>query len=361
MNITRNNLSAAANEGLLRHEQVEPLLAFLLRDLSAKPADAPRFNGTHILYYLGGLLAIGAASLFTTLAVESLGMMALLGLAIAYAVVATVAAAHFEQRGITVPASIMATLAVALTPLWVFALQHVLGFWSYGGDAQHYQDFHRWMDWRWIAMELATLLAGAIMLKRFRYPFLVMPIALTLWYMGMDLIPMLMQSAEGSDWFSGPGFEFRKIISLVFGLIMLLIAFFVDLRSRYSKDYAFWLYLFGLLTFCGALSMMRSGAISGKLIYLVLHFGLVFIGALLSRRTFAVFGGIGILMVLGDLSRGVFKDSFAFVAVLTILGFALIGVGVWWSRYESMISSRIRSILPADLSESLEALSQRVE
>ena len=88
-----------------------------------------------------------------------------------------------------------------------------------------------------------TLAAGAVLLWRYRFPFMLMPIAVTLWYMSMDLVPFLF--GDGRDW------EIRKFISLWFGLAMVLLAFWVDVRSRHSKDYAFWLYLFGVLTFWG--------------------------------------------------------------------------------------------------------------
>jgi len=68
-----------------------------------------------------------------------------------------------------------------------------------------------------------------------------------------------------------------------------------------------------------------------------------------------VFGGIGMMMVIGDLSRHFFQDGFGFVAVLTLLGFALIGLGVWWSKYEQALSIKLRSYLPKDLRELLEA------
>jgi len=356
MNITRNDLQAAVQNGVLQPEQIDPLLTFLAHHHAGqKSIDTPRFSGTHILYYLGGLLAIGAATLFATLAVEAQGMPALLALALAYTLFAFSAAVWLEKPGLAVPTSILATLGIALTPLTVYASQHLLGFWVDSGTAQHYRDYHAWIDWRWLIMELATLLVGVVALMRFRYPFLLMPVAWTLWYLGMDVIPALMQSSNGGDWFSGAAWELRKTISVVFGLVVLLVAFFVDLRSRHSKDFAFWLYLSGLLTFSGGLSMMGSGALSGKLVFLALHFGMVFIGAVLARRTFAVFGGIGILMVLGDLSWSLFKDSFAFVAVLTLLGFALIALGIWWSKNETRISTKLRAVLPKDLSELLVA------
>ena len=355
MPIQRDDLLAAAEHGILQHAQIEPLLVFLRqRHTQSVTRDAPKFNGTHVLYYLGGLLAISAASLFATLAVESMGMQVLLVISLIYAACATVAAIWFEKRGLGVPASLFATLAIALTPLTVFALQHILGFWSESGDTEHYRDYHMWIDWRWLVMELSTLFVGVLMLRRFRYPVLVLPIAVTLWYMGMDIVPALIMQA---DMFGSESWEFRKTISLVFGLCMLLVALVVDLRSKTSRDYAFWLYLFGLLTFCGALSMMGSGQLSGKLVYLALHFGLIFIGTVLARRTFTVFGGIGIMLVLGDLSWHMFANSFSFMVVLTLLGFSRIGAGIWWSKHEALISAKLRGILPQDLRKRLEARS----
>jgi hypothetical protein len=354
MTLKRGDLVAAAAAGVLQHDQVDPLLRFL--NQRASKAGAAEFSGTHVLYYLGGLLAIGAASLFTTLAVEALGMGALFGLSVLYAFFAIGAAIWFEKKGLGVPAGIFATLAIALVPLAVFALQHLLGFWADGRHAQHYRDFHRWIDWRWLIMELSTLAVGAVMLWRFRYTFLVMPIAITLWYMGMDVVPALIMQADGGDWYySAASWELRKKISLAFGLIMVLFAFFVDLRSRHSKDYAFWLYLFGLLTFWGALTSMGSGLLLGKLIYLAINLSMIFIAAILGRRVFAVFGGIGVVLILGNMSWGMFRDSFAFVTVLTLLGFALIGAGVWWSKREAEIVTKVRAVLPRDLRELLEA------
>jgi hypothetical protein len=352
MMVKREDLQAAADAGVLNPAEIDGLLAFLLH----RAAQSPSFTGTHVLYYLGGMLAIGAASLFATLAVEAAGMGALFVLSLLYAALAIGIAIKLERNGFGIPAGIFATLAIALVPLAVFALQHVLGFWEDGLHAQHYRDYHRYIDWRWLVMELATLAAGAVLLWRFRTPFLMMPIAVTLWYMGMDIVPALVLQAGGEEgWFGGAAWELRKKISLAFGMLMLLVAFFIDLRTRRGKDYAYWLYLFGLLTFWGALSMMGSGKLAGKLMYLAINFGLVFIGAVLGRRVFAVFGGIGIAIVLGDLSWNLFKDSFAFVLVLTALGFALIGMGLWWSRHEATIASRMRAVLPNDLRELIEA------
>jgi hypothetical protein len=166
---------------------------------------------------------------------------------------------------------------------------------------------------------------------------------------------MIMQVVEPDSFFGDDALLLRKKITLVFSLLMLLVAFVVDLRSRHSKDFAFWLYLFGVMTFWGVLSTMGSGELAGKLAYLALNFGMVFTGAILGRRVFSVFGGIGITLVLGDLSWRMFKDSFAFVVVLTALGFAFITAGIWWNKHEATISSGLRRYLPQHLRELLEA------
>lgn len=65
-------------------------------------------------------------------------------------------------------------------------------------------------------MELATLASGAVLLRRFRYPFLMLPIAVMLWYMGMDIVPaLIMQGGEGDSWFYGAAWELRKVISVL--------------------------------------------------------------------------------------------------------------------------------------------------
>lgn len=354
--IRKSDLDAARSAGLIRTEQVEPLWRFLEARGTNRSSGEARFTFTHILYYLGGMLAIGAMSLFMTLGWEAFAGWGMFFIALLYAGVAFKAANVFEARRLAIPAGIMAAFIVVLVPLAVYGLQHALGFWADGSRAGAYRDYHYYIDWRWILMELATLGAGALMVWRYRYPFLLMPVAVTLWYMSMDLVPFLV-GVQGNpdDWFSGSAWALRKWISVAFGLVMLLVALLVDLRSRFSRDYAFWLYLFGLLAFWGGLSSMHSGALAGKLVYLAINVLLILIGALLARRAFAVFGGLGTMLVLGDLSYRYFKDSWAFPIALTLIGFAIIGIGIWWQKHEADLSRRLRSLLPLEIRELIEA------
>jgi hypothetical protein len=237
-----------------------------------------------------------------------------------------------------------------MVPLAVYGAQHLLGLWPPGpAETTSYRSYHAYIDWRWLFMELATLAAGAIALRRYRLPFLVMPLAVTLWYMSMDLVPMLLGGNPG-EFFSDEG----KRISACFGALMTLVAFWVDLRSRPSKDFAFWLYLFGVMAFWGGLTSMHSDSELGKFLYCCINLLMIAIGAALSRRVFAIFGAIGVASYLGYLSYTVFKDSLLFPVALTAIGLAVVAAGVFWQRREQAIGQALRLLLPAQLRELVE-------
>jgi hypothetical protein len=339
--VSRHTLQAAVQKGLLSEAQAERLWTFL----SERQQDTPGFNFTHILYYLGGLIAIGAMTLFMTLGWERFGGWGIFFIALAYAGVGLWLTNYFlYQKQLRIPAGITAAFVVALTPLAVYGLQVGLGFWAEG---HVYRDYHVYIDWRWLLMELATLAAGAVMLWRYRLPFLVMPVAVTLWYMSMDLAPFLF----GGEYFN---WELSKFVSLWFGLLMILLAFWVDIRSRHDQDYAFWLYLFGVIAFWGGLSLMRSDSELNKFLYFCINLLLIVVGAVLSRRVFAVFGGLGCAGYLGYLAYDVFKDSLLFPFILTLIGLGVIYLGILWQRHEAQLSARLRGWLPTALRELIE-------
>ncbi|MEX0957743.1 MAG: DUF2157 domain-containing protein [Burkholderiales bacterium] len=340
MDLNREMLKQAAAEGLLSEQQAERLWQFL----HARGADTPGFRFTHILYYLGGMIAIGAMSLFMTMGWERFGGWGLMCIALAYAVAGLGLTEYFLQRRLPIPAGITATLVVVLTPLAAYGLQAGLGLWAEG---RIYRDYHAYIDWRWILMELATLAVAAGMLWRYRLPFLLMPVAVTLWYMSMDLTPFLF-GAEAFTW------ELRAYVSLWFGLLVVLLAFWVDVRARHGRDFAFWLYLFGVLAFWGGLSSMESDSELSKFLYLCINLAMIGIGAVLSRRVFAVFGGLGAAGYLGYLAHSVFKDSLMFPFVLTAIGLGVVWLGILWQRHESAISARLRALLPTQLRELME-------
>ncbi len=353
--LSRADVQAAATDGLITETQAHALWerwsalssAGSVPVASALPAthdSGPAFGFTNVLYYFGGMVAIGAMSLFMTLGFEAMGAGGLLAIALAYLLACLKVADTFQTRSLKVPAGILATLAVVLVPLVVWCAQSLMGWWPPGGDPS-FSAYHSQINWRWLTLEFATLVAGAVMLWRYKLPFMVMPLAVTVWYMSMDAANALMQH-EGFDW------EFTRDVSLVFGLGTCTLAMWVDLRSRRSKDvharqdFAFWLYLFGAIMFWGGLSLRDSNNEWGKLGYCLINGVLVFGGAVINRRVFTVLGAFGVAGYLGYLAHRVFQDSLLFPFALTLLGLGFVAMGVWWQRHEADIHARLRRYLP---------------
>lgn len=342
MKITKANLNEAVKAGLLTEVQVEELWTFLLN----RGGEAPSFRATHIFYYLGGMIAMGAMTLFMNLGWEAFGGKGIFVIASCYGLLGlALAEGFYKKEGLRIPAGIMAAFAVALTPLAVYGLQAAMGYWE---GARVYRDYHVYIDWRWLSMELTTLAVGAAVLARFKIPFLVFPLAATLWYMSMDLAPFLFQNPD-LTW------ELRRLVSLWFGLAMTVLAFWVDFKAGKRGDFAFWLYLFGLTAFWGGLSLLDAKSEWGRFFYLCVNLLLLAVGAVLSRRTFAVFGGLGVVGYLNYLAWRVFAKSLGFPFVLSLGGFAIIGLGVLWQRNEGRISKRLRALLPHSFREFLES------
>jgi peptidoglycan/LPS O-acetylase OafA/YrhL len=309
---------------------------------------------SHVLYYFGGMLVIGAMSLFMTLGWELFGPWGSALITSLYLAGALGAAAHLKSKGLAIPAGVLATLAVCLVPLLVWSLQVGLGLWPDGfglwpvWDGGAYRSYHAQINWRWLTLEFSTLAAAAVMLRAMRLPFMVMPVAVTLWYMSMDLGHLLMQK-HGFDWM------FTRDVSLVFGLTTCALAVWVDLRCRLAtdpedrQDFAFWLYLFGALMFWGSLSLSNHPTELGKAGYALLNVGLVFLGATINRRVFTVLGAVGVVGYLGDVSSRLFHDSLVFTFVVTLLGLGAVLLGVWWQRHEAVLHARLLRWLPAAL------------
>jgi len=141
MEINRESLKEAAAKGLVTELQAEQLWQFI----SDRHKDTPSFHFTHILYYLGGLIAIGAMSLFMNLGWERFGGWGLFGIALAYGMAGLWFTEFFlTRRHLQIPAGIMATFVVVLTPLAIYGLQVALGLWPEG---HVYREYHTYIDW----------------------------------------------------------------------------------------------------------------------------------------------------------------------------------------------------------------------
>ncbi|NJO38701.1 MAG: hypothetical protein HC871_15210 [Rhizobiales bacterium] len=331
------DLRQAAEQGVIDAAQSDALWRFLADRARATPAT--RFDMAHLLWYTGALIVIGAMGLFSTLAFGNWGGQALATTAAVYALMFTVLGVVLRRRELATPGGLCIAVAVTMAPLFVFGIQESMGWWLQG-DPGNYRDFYRWIKGGWLPMEIATVAAGLIALTFVRFPFLTAPIAVALWFMSMDLVPWIF----GEDWSS---WEQRRIVSLWFGLGMIALAWWVDLKAR--DNLAFWLHLFGMMAFWGGLSFTDSDSELAKAVYCLINAGLLAASVFLQRRVYAVFGALGVTGYLGHLAGQVFRDSLLYPFALSFIGLLILGAGVLFHRHQDRIERALRSSLPATL------------
>lgn len=331
--LSRDDFHWAAGQGMITTEQAEELWNGLLSRRSAKGA----FDLAHLAYYFGAFIVISAMGWFMTLGWERFGGLGIFLISTVYAICFIVAGRTlWFKQNLRVPGGLLFTLAVWMTPLAIYGIERMLGFWPLS-DPGRFRDFHEWIRGSWILMELGTVLAGLVALRLVQFPFLTFPIAFALWYMSMDLTPIIAHTSYFT-------WEQRLWVSAIFGAVILICAYVVDRRS--DEDYAFWLYLFGLLAFWGGLSLMESGSQLKKFLYCLINVGLMLLSVLLGRKVFMVFGALGVFGYLGYLSWDVFQNSLMFPFVLTIIGLALIYLGIKYQKNQQRIARFLVGMVP---------------
>ena len=339
MKIVRKDLGLAVAKGIITESQADAVW----QTLEVPSAVRPQFDGAHVAYYFGALIVISAMGWFMTLAWEKFGGGGICAISAIYALAFSLAGRTLWRQQLKVPGGLLVTMAVWMTPLGIYGLERLTGFWPQS-DPGVYRDFHLWVKGGWFLMEVGTIIAGAVALRFFRFPFLTFPIAFVLWYMSMDLTPLIFGKADIA-------MHDRLWVSLWFGLAMLLVAYWIDHRT--DEDYAHWIYLFGLVAFWGGLSLMESGSQWKKFVYCLINVVLMFFSVVLQRRVFLVFGALGVFGYLGYLSYNVFKDSVMFPFALTFLGILIIALGVGYQRKRVAVEQFLLNRIPINLQSKL--------
>lgn len=342
MKLEKEDFNWAAQEGIISTEQAQ-LLWDAFSQLDREDIEnRPRFNFANFAYYFGALIVISAMGWFMSLTWENFGGAGMFIIACLYALGFSLVGKNlYFTQNLKVPGGLLFAMAVCMTPLAVYGLQRWTGFWLQG-DPGVYRDFHTWIKGSWFFMEIGTILTGLITLRFVKFPFLTAPIAFCLWYMSMDITPLIFGENEYT-------WKQRALVSFWFGIGCIIVAYLVDLRHRRSQgDFAFWLYLFGIITFWFSLPILGDGTEWGWFLYCVTNLLLMLLSLLLKRRVFMVFGGIGVFAYLSHLSYSVFADSMLFPLALTALGLGIIYIGVLYQRHYQTLESRVYSLIPQE-------------
>src|SRR5215217_5773385 len=318
MRVMRKDFSWAVSKGVISEGQAEDLW----RVLERRDTDRPRFDLPHVAYYFGALVVICAMTWFMTLGWERVGGGLL-----------------WRDKDLKVPGGLLVTAAVCMTPLAVYGFERMTGVWLQGAPGE-YEDFYDYIKGGWFPMEVGTVGAGLAALRFFRFPFLTAPIAFALWFMSMDLTPLI----YGRLYYEAQGYQ---LVSLVFGLIVLVGAYLVDRRTE--EDYAFWGYLFGMFAFWGGLTMFEGGSELDWCIYGLINAGLIPLSVLLQRRVFVVFGAMGVFGYVGHLAWEIFEDSLLFPFALSTAGLAIIALGILYAKNRDRIEGTVVRAVPTGI------------
>lgn len=294
------------------------------------PEQVKGFNLVTVAYFFGAMMMISACAWFLGDKWESLGSGGVLATCLVYATVAAGLGLWLRGKGYVVGGGLLITVAVCLTPLIVYCVENLLGFWP-AEDPGAYHDFYPKIRGSWIVMELATMAVALFALIRVQFGFLTAPLAFSLWFFSMDAASWILGDQD-LDW------NVRAWVSILVGVMTMLFGFALE-RSLHrpgkprSQDFAFWCYLFGLLAFWGGMTSMNSDNEVGRFVYMLINVGLAAIALWIHRSVFLVLGAVGIFIYLAHLAYEVFKDSVLFPFTLALLGLGLIVATILGQKY----------------------------
>ena len=331
INFSVSDIRDAGVDGVISPDDAERLIAWLSNQ---QPEEAPAvetakgFNLVTVAYYFGAMLMISACAWFLGNSWQSLGSRGILIVTTLYFGLAAWIGWRLRGKGYVVGGGLLITVAVCLTPLIVYCIEDLTGFWP-AENPGAYEDYYPMVRGGWIVMELVTMAVALAALLKVRFGFLLAPFAFSLWFLSMDL----------AAWFLGSAYLDRNTMAwmaVLVGVIGLGFGYAFDKALTWpdrSEDFGFWCYLFGLMAFWGGLTSMDSDSEIGRLIYCGINIGLIALSLYLRRSMFLVFGALGIFIYLGHLAYEVFEDSVFFPFALIFLGLAMIVATVLAQKY----------------------------
>jgi hypothetical protein len=288
-----------------------------------------------VLYYGGGLLIISAMTWLMKTSWDSFGSIGISIFSALYFIIFLIAGYYvFFKKNMEVAGGLLFSVSIAVTPLLVFSLLRIFDFWP---QEWSYNDYYAWVKGKWIILEISTILVALPILFKTKFPFHVFLIAGSLWFFSMDIMPIIYEKTK-ITWTE------RANISNIFGLCMIGIGYFADIK--FKKDYSFWLYLFGLITLSSGLSVFYNANLFKFIMLGIINVLLILFSLLINRNVFIVFGTIGLMEFLSRLSWEFFKGSVFFPFALTIIGVLLIVSGIFFQKNKKNIEENFINKLP---------------
>jgi hypothetical protein len=231
------------------------------------------WSSASFLLYLGGLTILFASVWLLTILSDDYSEAAFTGWsALVLAFLATGAFA-FRRVGQALVAGLFAVSAVVALAVFLGALEDWFG-WLPADEEGLFGGFRV----GFLLIPLAVAVAAGYALRIFRFPLLVLVLAVAIWFFVTDLV------SGGGDW--------TAVVTIVVGLIFLVVALAVDAGQR---EYGFWLHVSaGLAIGGGLLWFFHSSDLDWIFVAIA---GLVYIALAdrFVRSSWAVLGAWGLL------------------------------------------------------------------
>jgi hypothetical protein len=283
-------------------------------------------------------------TIFSGIAFRSARPQALTWTAIAYAVGFILVGRYlWKSPGLRTPGGLLIACAVAMAPLAIYGIQGAFGVWpDLSNNHADYRGFFAWLNASWVYMSVAAIVAGAVALNFFPFPFITVILAVAAWLFAVDLLPWLLGP-------SNAGRDPELQATIWFGLATIVLAWILDLRRWRAGDFPFWLHIVGIAALWGGITAQDSSNEVTKALYAIFNAGLLVLAIYLMRRVYAAFGALGIALYLGHLAADVFDQQLLFPLALSAMGLAIIGIGVWYVRKREAIARWISRCIPPGL------------
>lgn len=343
------DLRKAASAGIIGSGDAERLIGWLAAQAPAAPAlmadtaKKSRFDLSHVLWYAGALIVMGAMGQFTTTAFMLMGGKGLVVTGLVYfSGLLWLGARLWRNEATRTPGGLLIAASIAMVPMIVYGVQEAAGMWAGLDRPGTYRSFYVYVRSGFIPMEIATIIVGALVMRRFPFAFIAFPVAVCLWFLSMDLADFMVKEGGKLDW------ELRRKVSIVFGAALAIFTLVFERRER-KADYAFWLWLVAATTLWGGVSWKYDSTAFQKFLYLLFNIGLMGFAIFLRRVVFSVYGAIGIMSYLSWLAWDVFKDVLFFPFALSFIGLGVIALGIFYARRRAALIARVENMLPESL------------
>lgn len=324
--ITHEELRLAVERGVITQEQLDALIAAPFGPLP-EPVEAPEaFNAITIAYYIGAFVVLFGFGWFLVDRWQALGASGVLAVTLVYAGLFLGTAYYLRHYGFSFAAAIATLLAVGMTPLVTWSVLELTGVWPEQPIGRCDWDAPWMLDCRgkWMIIELTTILTSLVALRTVRYALLMKPIAVALLVLTFHITESLF------------GYTFQSTATgwgvILAASLMLLLGYAIDLRNDTDQDYAFWVYLPGLMAAFAGTQIVWTFDHSLRYALIAVAIAAMVVAVYLRRKTFLLFGAVWFIWYLGYLSFDVFRRVVALPIVLATTGLLVILGAVWVQR-----------------------------